>query len=390
MNSYSPIIYKYNNLTSTFRNRYMPYQIKLRTSELDSNQDPVDMYETLFVGKTWCNDDGNAITTAINATDIIQKYAWKLHLDYDNYEQVWRPIQYNSDYTQTLQLDPLERWDDPQLLNATVVCDLGLPGAEWRTAYKVETFLPTKERLRYDVQLDPYDYDTQLTNNIVFNYNYLTDVMPEYPYVSTDNYWVGFDFSTDRRSDKSYFNISSRSDDHYTYQLNGYGNFSTYLTLAAMLHGNGGGGVQRWLGDTVFVRVNDTKTIAYAHMDFDCQHDYYIGWMLPTGGWFSYGFDEKHLTSRASFDKDLIQTVYKRERPVATTNRYSFLLTRKVKNDVAKVLQTIPMTEEVYVYDVKNDVGVWCNPKNTSYELAAKGMSDFDVELEIADIYKRN
>lgn len=377
--TYRPIIAEYRNLTSIFRNRYMPYTVSIGSTVFDGS-DYVDDNHVVYVGKSWCSDDGSEISTTIDITSIVRAYQFRLETSFDTNKQMWLPKQYTTQSGLTIK--PVERWDDPRILNTFVYVDLGFPGSEWRYTFKTNAFEPTKEMLSYPHGTLPY-YDTTPAFETLWHLQ--TSYMPEYPFVDTDKYWIGTDFAVSRDwvggdlylGDAALFG-------RYTMTLDNYGNFSIYPSLRAVFRETGS--INR---DTLHICHNRMKPVPYAHIDQSCIHDYYIGWMLPCGAWWSYGFDARRVTLNGEYEKKTITTLYSTEKAVNTVSRYTYDLTRTVRADLAAVLQTINMTEEVYLYDTQNDVGVWCIPQNTTYDWKSRGLSEFNVRLKCNEIYSR-
>ena len=381
LSSYRPLIAKYN-LTSFYANKYWPFVVNLYTRTYNSSEQQYEDINTpIYAGKTWCSATTDGATTTVNVTDIVRNYAYRQELVFNPNNQQWSPQQVG-DYSDPLShpaLVPVEHWDEPMIVNCSVNVDVGIPGAEWRYSIPLNTFLPTKEMLEY--RNIPKGY---VDNNPSLSlwYQYFTDVQPEYPYVLTQNYWVGVDFTT--APDKHDLPLELRGGTKsFVLRVTEFGNYSTYIALSQLF-----GELDNITGSTLFIALQDQKDKAYAHLDNGCFHDYYIGWMLPTGAWFSYGFNEKHLVRSSDSNKETIQTLYGTERVVRDTERYTFSLSRTVKKDVAKVLQTMGLRGEVFLYDTKQDRGDWCNVETTSFSLGSEGLVDFDVELKVSEVYQ--
>lgn len=385
LSSYRPLIAKYN-LTSFYANKYWPFVVNLYTRTYNSSEQQYEDINTpIYAGKTWCSATTDGATTTVNVTDIVRNYAYRQELVFNPNSQQWRPMQVG-DYPDPLShpaLVPVEHWDEPQIVNCSVNVDVGIPGAEWRYSIPLNTFLPTKEMLEYKNIPKGYIDDNP---SLSLWYKYFTDIQPEYPYKLTDNYWIGCDFtlSPDHHDE----NVEIRAmtmlgNRNFRLPCNGFGNYSTYITLSQLF---GELGASR--SDRLFIGIEHLKDMSFAKLDNGCFHDYYIGWMLPTGAWFSWGFEERHLTRSSESSKETIQTLYDRERSVRDTERYTFSLSRTVNRETARVLQTLGMRGEVYLYDTKQDRGDWCSVETTNFELGSNGLVDFNVDLKVSEIYQ--
>lgn len=385
LSSYRPLIAKYN-MTAYYANKYWPFVVNLYTRTYNANdQQFEDINTPIYMGKTWCSATTDGATTTVNVTDIVRNYAYRQQLVFDVDSQQWRPQQVG-DYSDPLShptLVSVEHWDEPMIVNCSINVDVGIPGAEWRYSLPVNTFLPTKEVLEYKNLPKGYIDDNP---SLSLWYKYFTDIEPEYPYKLTDNYWIGCDFTLSPAYHDVNVEIRAMTmsgSGNFRLPCSEFGNYSTYVPLSELFSQ-----ILSLRGNRLFIAIENQKDMTFAHLDNGCFHDYYIGFLLPTGAWFSYGFDERHLTRSSNSDKELITTLYDRERPVRSTDRYTFNLTRTVKKDVAKVLQTMGCRGEVYVYDVKNDRGDWCNVETSNFELGNNGLVDFNVDLKVSEIYE--
>ena len=91
-----------------------------------------------------------------------------------------------------------------------------------------------------------------------------------------------------------------------------------------------------------------------------CASPYYVAWVLPSGGWMCWGFDG-NTTQSANPTVTTIRDTMDADRVTgmdvqAIFSLFSGFLTR----DEYNLLTTLAFAREVYVYDTRNDKGVWC------------------------------
>lgn len=112
-------------------------------------------------------------------------------------------------------------------------------------------------------------------------------------------------------------------------------------------------------GQTYYIKTPDGP-IPVAKVDL-CASPYYVAWVLPSGGWMCWGFDG-NVTQSANPTVTTIRDTMDADRVTgmdvqAIFSLFSGFLTREEYN----LLTTLAFAREVYVYDTKNDKGVWCS-----------------------------
>ena len=122
----------------------------------------------------------------------------------------------------------------------------------------------------------------------------------------------------------------------------------------------GGGDFSIKYGDTI---------LPVAHVD-ECASPYYVAWMLPSGGWFCWGFDGNASVS-ATMQAETIRDVMDTERVVGVDMQAFFdLYTGFLSRDQYNILSTVAYAREVYLYDAVRDHGTWCTVESKSIPTA--------------------
>lgn len=388
MNIDSPLYYEFS-MQHSYSNTYKPYWVYLRTWRLVEGGYFASDDRLLYVGKTFCSElDADHSYTKIDVAPILKDFVWHFKTKYNETTQKYVPYNYVNTNSPALTCAPIEMDDNYlALLNAEIAVEVGNQGGGYLTVKAVNTLLFTQWQHSYNIQ-DPYDEHSATG---LFTYNsFGTEILPEIPLDDTSNFWLCVNLGTTRQwqggRQLSWFATSDSAtptESMPCYCLNTNGNYSFCPSLKR-LYTNLSNAAN---GDTLYYGItynSATATTPVAKIS-DCNEDFYVSWVTPWQSWQCQPFKLRRTTIGANHSATQITTIDNRQKVVKNETKHTYQLTSGfVTKEKARLLQTIPSSFNIYVYDYNEGVGYWCICTNRNVSLN-NGQNLFEVVLELEE-----
>lgn len=328
-------------------------------------------YKEVYRGLTFFNKDGE---TRIYVDRVLRDYIYVNEIEYTNTQQ-FRPINMigsNTDVLETIE-------NKGRFIVTTIKVQIFGNSQSLNTASKDVTC----------VNGYFYEYgNTYIRNPYEGNYKFLTNlstinkVLSHIPASNTDNMWLGLIFSLSRGSSQAKLRISNGTTSmplNHAY----YGNYSTSIPLSLINTSIGLNG-----GDKLTLISDDAilKFTPIAIVD-ECPADYYVAFStnyswtcLPFNGnvYIDNNSDNVRVVNYLGLNKVVSNVTH------TTLNLYTEYLDEKTYITLMGILNA----SNVYVYDVKNDRGIWCTVNNSNTEgLPNKNRKPKYFNLQLTEAY---
>ena len=327
-----PIIITFHNEPHTFQ-----------TYQLYNNS-------TLFyTGRCWFNAEG---VSTVRINDVLNNYTLNYVYEYTNQKYVPNNIHSLNDTITKIN----EIWVD----TITCVC-----AGEVVDVDVSNIFFPSNRKEMY-----------LTANQDIYFSRIITDIVPHIPYKTnaTDFWYTVFCRFRDRRDDTNPVYLVSPNN---TKQIHFAG--SPKSTYCASFE------VKEMAQEMGFGTVDfkyDLVEFPILHID-ECPSDFYVSFMLPTGGWFSWGFTKNECQYNTK--STTVQGNDYQEYPIYQIYNESFTLRcGYLSKEEYNILSMIVYSPYALVYDTQNNKSYYCTIGQTNHDTMAQRDSQpkmFEIQL---------
>ena len=394
-----PIIVTISNLSDAIGS-YLEYEVRMQynTDSIGSTST-----KTLYHGKSFVDAYGD---TEIHLEKMLRDYLWKWTAQYVASAQNHRPACIKGSFGN--QLNAIEASSTDLFWNTKIDIVYTYNNTEVTQTLQVcGAWCPAYQKMLEHIccALE----DEAITNYLQSYATITTNILPHIPPISTSNFWLGLVLNVNQAAEANVSDIGIGVDNTnvISLPLRHGGTYAMAYPLSAVFEAlndseidggdsdstyyseiDGGGSNTVFAGEydggtsspsgydnatlfmgaviSVFWNIGGSlRSIPVAKID-TCPSRYYVSWILPTGGWTSYGMDGNATIASKVKQQSIVNIRDERDiLSMEETPTFS-LYTGMVDKDTYAHLMTMLTSYILYVYDTEKDEGFYCTPTTTA------------------------